>query len=61
MTYRAELQRFLFEDDELHVSISGNFPTWTEAQQWLKEQRAEVSRYLGRYDEDPYRYVLRIN
>lgn len=60
-TYRAELHRFFLEDDELFVSKSVTFPTWKEARDWLDEQRTDISRYLGRYDRDPYRYVLRID
>lgn len=62
MNYRSELQRCIFDDDdELIVSKSATFPTWKEANAWLDEQRTDVSRYLGRYDSDPYRYVLRID
>jgi len=61
MTYRVELQRFFDDDDEMFVSRSETFPTWNEANVWLNEQRTDVSRYLGRYDSDPYRYVLRID
>lgn len=61
MTYRVELQRSFEVDDEMLVSRSQTFPTWTEANAWLNEQRTDVSRYLGRYDSDPYRYVLRID
>ena len=61
MTYRVELQRFFDDDDEMFVSRSETFPTWIEANVWLNEQRTDVSRYLGRYDSDPYRYVLRID
>ena len=61
MTYRVELQRFFDDDDEMFVSRSETFSTWNEANVWLNEQRTDVSRYLGRYDSDPYRYVLRID
>ncbi len=60
MIYRSELQRWFDDDDEVFVSRSEKFPSWAEANAWLNEQRADVSRYLGRYDSDPYRYVLRI-
>lgn len=61
MTYRSELQRVMFDDDGFVVSRSATFPTWTEARSWLDNERTKVSLSLGRYDYDPYRYVLRID
>jgi hypothetical protein len=60
MNYRAEIQRFFIIDDELSVSRSETFSTWKEAQDWLDEQRTDISRYLSQWERDPYRYVLRI-
>jgi hypothetical protein len=60
MIYRSELQRTFDDDDEMFVARVERFPTWAEANAWLDQQRTDVSRYLGRYDSDPYRYVLRM-
>ena len=60
MIYRSELQRTFDDDDEMFVARVERFSSWAEANAWLDQQRTDVSRYLGRYDSDPYRYVLRI-
>jgi hypothetical protein len=51
----------MFDDDGFVVSRSATFPTWKEARSWLDNERTKVSLSLGRYDYDPYRYVLRID
>ena len=58
MFYMARMTRF--RRGQWISEQEATFLSWAEASQWLDERRTEVAIGLGRYDEDPYRYELRI-
>jgi len=58
MVYLARMTRS--RRGEWITEQEATFPSWNEASEWLDDRRTEVAIGLGRYDEDPYRYELRI-